>query len=186
MRGEQQARNHASCEEHNAILILERYPRNEPKPQPQFLISRLDDADQDQCASRPGQWLKGIHRDVVIHREANARGEHSQRRECLRKSFSAEFAGNPSGEKYRACAGESGKQADGLQRVTEKQTLDSYDESDQWRLVDISPGQVPATGHKIKLVAEISVKARGIKMNRKLKESDVGDDSRPGGEPRPP
>src|SRR5260370_20805761 len=55
----QQARDHARCEEDDAILVLKRYPCDEAEPQPQFLVVGLEDPDQDQSASRPGQRLDG-------------------------------------------------------------------------------------------------------------------------------
>src|ERR1035438_279450 len=47
MVGKQQARAHAGCEEDDAILVLKGYTRDEAEPQPQFLIVRLDNPDQD-------------------------------------------------------------------------------------------------------------------------------------------
>src|SRR5258707_14322371 len=69
--GKQQSRDHARCEEDDPILVLKRYSCDEAEPQPQFLVAGLDDADQDQRASRPSQRLEGVHRDVVVHRKAD-------------------------------------------------------------------------------------------------------------------
>src|SRR4029077_9239440 len=61
-------------------------------------------------------------------------------------------------------------------------SLDSYDQRDQRRLVDVAPRQVSAARHEIQFVAEISVEAPRIEMNRELGECDVRDDGRPAGE----
>src|SRR5216684_8444283 len=60
MLGKQQAHDHTGGEEDDAILILKRHARDESEPQPQFLIAGLDDADQDQRASRPGQRFESV------------------------------------------------------------------------------------------------------------------------------
>ncbi len=63
----------------------------------------------------------------MIHRQANTGDEHSHRGEGLRKSLSAEFSRDASGEQHRGCARDCSKQSDGLQRIAEKHALDSYD-----------------------------------------------------------
>src|SRR6266436_2138913 len=45
--GKQQPCYHASGEEDDAILVLQRYARNDAEPQPQFLIAGLDDPNED-------------------------------------------------------------------------------------------------------------------------------------------
>src|SRR6266436_4993743 len=182
MLSKQQARYHAGGEEDDAIFVLKRYARDRAKPQPQFLVARLDDPDQHQSASRPGQRFEGVHRNVVAHREADPGGEDGQRGERLRKSLAAEFAGDPSGEKHRARAGQRRKEPDRLQGVAEEQPLDSYEHRDERWLVDVAPRQVSAARHEVQFVAEISIEAPRIEMNRELGESDVSDDGRPAGE----
>src|ERR1700730_8995784 len=183
--GQQQTRDHAGCEEDDAIFVLKGYTCDEAEPQPQFLVARLDDPDQDQRASRPGQRFEGVHRDVVVHREGYASDNYGQCCERLGKSLSAEFAGDPSGKNHSARTGECSGGADGLQGVAEEQPRGSYDDRDERRLVDVAPGQVPAARNEEKLVAEISVEARGIQMDRELGEGDIEDDGRPGGEASP-
>src|SRR5260221_384838 len=173
MLGKQQARHYTGCEEDDAIFVLEGYTCDEAEPQPQFLIAGLNDPNQDQRASCPGQRFEGVHRDVVVHREGYASDKYGQCCERLGKSLSTEFAGNPSGEKHSAHTGECSGEADGLQGVAEEQPRDSYDHRDERRLVDVAPGQVPAAGNEVKLVAEISVEARGIEVDREFGESDI-------------
>src|SRR6516162_9066973 len=61
MSGKQQASDHAGCEKDDAILVLKGYTCNEAEPQPQFLIARLDYANQNKYTSHPGQRFEGIH-----------------------------------------------------------------------------------------------------------------------------
>src|SRR5260370_15978416 len=62
MFGKQQTRDHAGCEEDDPIFVLKRYSCDEAEPQPQFLVAGLEDADQDQRASRPSQRLEAVPR----------------------------------------------------------------------------------------------------------------------------
>lgn len=100
----------------------------------------------------------------MVEREDAGREQDGQRRDALREAPAAEFAGEESGEKHGGGAGERRWQADSGKRITEKRAGDSRDQRDEWRLVDIAPGEVPPAIEVVELVDEKAVLPAGVEV----------------------
>ena len=105
------------------MLVFETYAGQQAEPQPQLLIARPDDADDDVCAAHPKERFKRVHREEVAHRQKTGRGQHRQRRDALGEAPPAQFARDQAGEQHSRGACQRGQETNGSQGLAcQKQT----------------------------------------------------------------
>jgi hypothetical protein len=64
--------------------------------------------------------------------------------------------------------GQRGNEANGAEGVSEDGAADVDEERNEWRLIDVSPGEVIAAGDVIELVAEVAVAVVEVDVEEKL------------------
>ncbi len=84
------------------------------------------------------------------------------------EAASAELAGEDGGLHDEERRSERRKEANGAERVSKEGAADVNEERNEWRLVDIAPGEMIAASHVIELIAEVAVAVVEVDVEEKL------------------
>ena len=93
--------------------MLIQYPdaRDETEQQPEMLLARADDSENDGHTKHPQHGLKCVHGQEIVHGQVDGAQEHCRARQHLREAASAELADDPTGKKYLRARGKSWEKA---------------------------------------------------------------------------
>ena len=100
--------------------------------------------------------------------------KNAKRGEPLGEAASAQFARDGSGEQHQARAGQRGSQADGGERTAEQRDLDTADEGDHRRDIDVSPRQMAGEREVVQLVYKVAVVAARVEVKNQLESGESG------------
>src|SRR6202041_1847404 len=165
----------AESEESDGILFLQPDAGNCAEPEP-ITRAALDGEDGEISATHPQIGFEAVGTEQASVGKILRCNEDGDGAEEEREAASAEFEGEDGRLHYEKRRSQRGNEANAPERISEDSAADVNQERNEWRLVDVSPGEGIAAGNVVEFIAKEAVAIFEGDVEEKLGEGDGAND----------